>query len=89
MPESYNHMDPQAVGNTMRSVVSELSGRGNILDKAEQAGLLLDKDVAGSVLARIKQMENEARLRLLQPHIVECVLLVFGAYCRAGLAIRL
>ncbi|GAQ82094.1 2-isopropylmalate synthase [Klebsormidium nitens] len=59
MPESYNHMDPRSVGNTMRSVVSELSGRGNILDKAEQAGLLLDKDVAGSVLARIKQMENE------------------------------
>lgn len=61
MPESYNHMDPKSVGNTMRSVVSELSGRGNILDKAEQAGLLLDKDVAGSVLARIKQMENEVR----------------------------
>ena len=33
MPESYNHMDPTIVGNSMRSVVSELSGRGNILDK--------------------------------------------------------
>lgn len=82
-------MDPRAVGNTMRSVVSELSGRGNILDKAEQAGLLLDKDVAGSVLARIKQMENEARLHLLQPHVVDCVLVVLGALRRAGLAVRL
>jgi hypothetical protein len=33
MPESYNHMNPTIVGNSMRSVVSELSGRGNILDK--------------------------------------------------------
>eukprot|EP00250_Pteridium_aquilinum_P007407 c17130_g1_i1 orf=781-2643(-) len=59
MPESYNHMDPTIVGNTMRSVVSELSGRGNIFDKAERAGLIIDKHVAGSVLARIKQMEKE------------------------------
>eukprot|EP00850_Spirogloea_muscicola_P007365 SM000037S13500 [mRNA] locus=s37:223014:229194:- [translate_table: standard] len=59
MPESYNHMEPSLVGNAMRSVVSELSGRGNILDKAERAGLELDRDVAGSVLARIKEMESE------------------------------
>lgn len=59
MPESYNHMDPTLVGNTMRSVVSELSGRGNILDKAEKAGLTIDKNIAGSVLARIKEMEKE------------------------------
>ncbi|EFJ14652.1 hypothetical protein SELMODRAFT_119853, partial [Selaginella moellendorffii] len=59
MPESYNHMDPTVVGNAMRSVVSELSGKGNILDKAEKAGLVLDNDVAGSVLAHIKQMERE------------------------------
>ncbi|KAI5059480.1 hypothetical protein GOP47_0025799 [Adiantum capillus-veneris] len=59
MRESYNHMDPTIVGNTMRSVVSELSGRGNILDKAERAGLTIDKHIAGSVLARIKQMEKE------------------------------
>eukprot|EP00850_Spirogloea_muscicola_P004811 SM000021S06444 [mRNA] locus=s21:280246:286425:+ [translate_table: standard] len=59
MPESYNHMEPSLVGNEMRSVVSELSGRGNILDKAERAGLELDRDVAGSVLARIKEMESE------------------------------
>lgn len=31
--------------------------------KAEKAGLQLDKDVAGSVLARIKQMENEVGTR--------------------------
>ncbi|GJP54326.1 hypothetical protein CLOM_g13427 [Closterium sp. NIES-68] len=57
MPESYNHCDPTLVGNAMRSVVSDLSGRGNILEKAERAGLDLDKDEAGRVLARIKQME--------------------------------
>ncbi|KAH7424372.1 hypothetical protein KP509_11G004800 [Ceratopteris richardii] len=59
MPESYNHMDPTLVGNKMLSVVSELSGRGNILDKAERAGLTIDKNIAGNVLARIKKMELE------------------------------
>ncbi|CAI5929221.1 unnamed protein product [Closterium sp. NIES-65] len=57
MPESYNHCDPSVVGNAMRSVVSDLSGRGNILDKAERAGLDLGREEAGRVLARIKQME--------------------------------
>ncbi|CAI5477455.1 unnamed protein product [Closterium sp. Yama58-4] len=57
MPESYNHCDPSLVGNAMRSVVSDLSGRGNILEKAERAGLDLGREEAGRVLARIKQME--------------------------------
>ncbi|CAI5471042.1 unnamed protein product [Closterium sp. Yama58-4] len=57
MPESYNHCDPSLVGNAMRSVVSDLSGRGNILEKAERAGLDLGREEAGQVLARIKQME--------------------------------
>lgn len=59
LPHSYNHIDPGLVGNAMRSVVSELSGRGNILDKVESAGLQLDKEGVGSVLAMIKQLENE------------------------------
>jgi 2-isopropylmalate synthase len=33
---SYQHVDPSLVGNSMRVVVSELSGRGNLLSKAEE-----------------------------------------------------
>ena len=36
---SYQHIDPELVGNSMRVVVSELSGRGNLLSKAEEYGL--------------------------------------------------
>ena len=35
-PRSYEHVDPALVGNRTRVVVSELSGRGNVLAKAEQ-----------------------------------------------------
>jgi 2-isopropylmalate synthase len=55
---SYQHIDPAKVGNEMRVVVSELSGRGNLLSKAEEYGLTVDAgtDVAG-VLADIKELE--------------------------------
>ena len=36
---SYQHIDPALVGNRMRVVVSELSGRGNLLAKAEEHGV--------------------------------------------------
>jgi 2-isopropylmalate synthase len=53
--ESYQHVVPELVGNEMRVVVSELSGRGNLLSKAEELGLK-SGDVAG-VLEEIKQLE--------------------------------
>ena len=55
---SYQHIDPVRVGNQMRVVVSELSGRGNLLSKAEELGLVVDggDEVAG-VLNDIKALE--------------------------------
>ena len=56
--ESYQHIDPALVGNSMRIVVSELSGRGNLMSKAEEFGL--DGDEAGDVsgvLSEIKALE--------------------------------
>ena len=57
-PDSYQHVDPALVGNRMRIVVSELSGRGNILSKAEEYGLQVDgnEDVS-EVLKQIKAGE--------------------------------
>ena len=56
---SYQHIDPTLVGNQMRVVVSELSGRGNLLSKAEEFGLDVSNgaDVAG-VLNEIKELES-------------------------------
>lgn len=73
-PRSYEHIAPEAVGNTRRVLVSDLSGRSNLQFKAQEFGLNME-DSAGTVdaLDRIKALENrgyqfeeaEASLRLL------------------------
>ena len=57
---SYQHIDPALVGNEMRVVVSELSGRGNLLSKAEEYGLG-DEAATGvaDVLNEIKTLESQ------------------------------
>jgi 2-isopropylmalate synthase len=58
-PRSYQHVDPAAVGNTCRVVISELSGRANLLTRADELGL--DSPglgaIAGDALAALKQRE--------------------------------
>jgi 2-isopropylmalate synthase len=58
-PDTYQHIDPALVGNAMRSVISELSGRGNIFLQAKQLGIDLDSGEAHKVLAQIKHLEHE------------------------------
>lgn len=59
-PETYEHMRPEVVGNTTRVLVSDLSGRSNILAKAEEFNINMDsKDpVTLEILDNIKEMEN-------------------------------
>ncbi|MEO1166785.1 MAG: citramalate synthase [Chloroflexota bacterium] len=57
--DSYQHIVPELVGNQMRVLVSDLSGRGNVLSKAEELGLDVSKDEAVRVLEEIKTLENE------------------------------
>jgi 2-isopropylmalate synthase len=57
--DSYQHVDPAVVGNEMRVLVSDLSGRGNMLSKAEQFGLDMSSDAARAVLNEIKELENQ------------------------------
>jgi 2-isopropylmalate synthase len=55
---SYQHIDPNLVGNQMRTVVSELSGRGNLISKAEELGLdVKSTDAVANVLQEIKKLE--------------------------------
>jgi 2-isopropylmalate synthase len=58
---TYEHITPEAVGNRQRVLVSDLSGRGNILYKLKQHGLAerLSEDARRELLERIKQMEYE------------------------------
>ena len=58
-PDTYQHIDPQQVGNRSRIVVSELAGRSNVLEKAEELGLALGgREVAATVLSQIKELEG-------------------------------
>jgi 2-isopropylmalate synthase len=59
-PETYEHIRPEIVGNSTRVLISDLSGRANILAKAEEFHLNLDsKDpVTLDILDNIKEMEN-------------------------------
>jgi 2-isopropylmalate synthase len=57
---SYQHIDPSAVGNAGRLVVSELGGRANIAIRAEQLGHELEGVVDPRELSRlIKQLEAD------------------------------
>src|SRR5581483_1563191 len=56
--QSYQHIDPGLVGNEMRVLVSDLSGRGNVLSKAEEFGMDVSSEAARHVLEEIKRLEN-------------------------------
>ncbi len=56
--ESYQHIEPELVGNQMRVVVSELAGRGNVKMRAESLGLKLNGNER-AVLQRIKDLESD------------------------------
>ena len=56
--QSYQHVQPELVGNRMRVVVSDLSGRGNLLSKAEEHGLEVEGNEVVSVLNDVKELES-------------------------------
>ena len=57
---SYQHIDPAAVGNAGRLVVSELGGRANTRIRAEQLGHQLEGVIDPKVLSDlVKQLESE------------------------------
>ena len=57
---SYEHIEPELVGNRRRVLVSELSGRSNVLLKAQELGLDLDKDTPElrDILKQLKELEH-------------------------------
>lgn len=57
--DSYQHIDPALVGNEMRVLVSDLSGQGNLLSKAEEFGLDVSSAEAVRVLEDIKRLEYQ------------------------------
>ena len=58
---SYEHIDPQLVGNVRKTIISEVSGSSNLLNYAEALGLKIKKsdDSLKRTLAKIKELEKE------------------------------
>lgn len=61
LASSYEHIAPASVGNSQNILVSELSGQSNILIKAAELGISLDKGSpeVSAILHRVKQREND------------------------------
>ena len=55
---TFEHLDPELVGNSRDVLISELSGRGSVLSRAENAGIDLNADAAKRVVERVKEREH-------------------------------
>jgi 2-isopropylmalate synthase len=62
--ETFEHVDPVLVGNGRDVLISELSGKGTVVEKAAEAGVRAPAGEAGDAFAqrvveRVKQLEHE------------------------------
>ncbi|MCD6440862.1 MAG: citramalate synthase [Candidatus Marinimicrobia bacterium] len=57
----YEHIEPETVGNHRRVLVSDLSGKSNILFKADELGINMesDQDKIPAIVKRLKELEHE------------------------------
>lgn len=58
--DTYEHIEPEWVGNKRRVLVSDLSGKSNISYKAEELGIDLEKhrEKVPQIVQRLKELEN-------------------------------
>jgi 2-isopropylmalate synthase len=57
-PATFEHIEPEVVGNRRELLVSELSGKGTVLARARDAGIELGDQEAARVTERVKQLEH-------------------------------
>jgi 2-isopropylmalate synthase len=56
---TFEHTDPELVGNSRDILISELAGRGTVVEKAEEAGIALDDAAAARTVERVKELEHQ------------------------------
>lgn len=56
---SYEHIDPQLVGNERRILVSELSGRSNIIAMTTKHKIEQSRELMDAILAQVVKLENQ------------------------------
>ena len=57
-PASYEHIQPERVGNERRVLVSELSGRSNIVALTTKHDIQHDQKLMNTILEQVVEMEN-------------------------------
>ncbi len=59
--ETYEHINPELVGNTRRVLVSDLAGKSNVLSKAQEFGLKLGSKSpeVQKLVAQLKDLESQ------------------------------
>jgi 2-isopropylmalate synthase len=57
-PATFEHIAPEIVGNQREMLISELSGKGTVVERAREAGLDLDETRAAAVVERVKDLEH-------------------------------
>jgi 2-isopropylmalate synthase len=59
--ETYEHIDPELVGNRQRVLVSDLAGRSNVIYKGKEYGIDLKghEEAVHRILVRTKELENQ------------------------------
>ena len=55
---TYEHIEPELVGNARRFLISELSGRSTVLAELEKAKIAEDKQLARKILVSVQELEN-------------------------------
>lgn len=56
---TYEHIDPQLIGNERRFLISELSGKSSVLAELEKAKITQDKKLAAKILEHLQELENQ------------------------------
>ncbi len=56
---TYEHIDPETVGNERRVLISELSGQSNILAKTIKYDITHDRELMTKILTRVQELEHE------------------------------
>jgi 2-isopropylmalate synthase len=59
-PRTYEHIEPEKVGNKRRMLISELSGKSSIITKAEELGFVIEKgsEKASKILSHVQDLEK-------------------------------
>jgi 2-isopropylmalate synthase len=58
-PATFEHIEPEIVGNHREMLISELSGKGTVQARARDAGIELDDAAATHMVDRVKQLEHQ------------------------------